>query len=422
VSTCSAAEPLPFRGWRVVVGAFLVMMSGYGAIYSYAAFVDDLSASLDISRAAASLIFALAGGSAFLVSAPAGWLADRWGPRLLAATGMLVVGLGLALAGLAENLLQACLSYGLLVGIGVGLAYVPAVAAVQRWFVVRRGLASGLAAAGIGVGTTLVPPVTDALSALGDWRAGLFALGGLVAAFGLAGALLLEASPESLGQRPDGETGGSATGPRLPVEGPPLSEICRSRRFLLLYVAVLLVSLPVALPFAHLPRFAQDVGMSRHDAVALLGFIGLGSIAGRVLIGAAADIVGRAATFLSCCAGLSLATLLWPMATPPALAAFALGFGAFYGGFVALLPAFTVDLFGRRSAAAVIGLLYTSRGISLLVAPPAVAVAGGGAWPLAAVAILGLLGAAVLPNQRGAARSDSKSRGAENQKAAARWR
>ncbi|MDB5413928.1 MAG: putative transporter, MFS-type [Rubritepida sp.] len=395
-------RPAIFRGWRVVLGAFLVLMSGYGAIYSYAVFADDLAVSFGASRTSVSLVYALAGGGAFLVSAVAGPLADRIGPRLPAVAGMLLTGLGLALAGSAASFGEACLSYGLLVGVGVGLAYVPAVAAVQRWFVARRGLASGLAASGIGFGTAMVPALANTLAAPSDWRAALLALGLLVAVFGVTGALLLDASPEGLGLQPDGEDPGDAisAGATAVVEELTLATVWRSRRFGQLYLGVLLVSFPVSLPFAHLPRFAQDAGLSRTEALGLLELIGIGSILGRVLIGALADRTGREVTFLACCAGLSAATLAWSVAAPPGLAAFALVFGAFYGGFVVLLPAFVVDLFGRRSVAGIIGLLYTSRGLGLLVAPPAVALAaamsGDGAWPLAASAVLGLAGTALL--------------------------
>ena len=54
-------------------------------------------------------------------------------------------------------------AYGLGVGLGVGCAYVPAIGAVQRWFVRRRGFASGLAVSGIGVGTLVMPPLASLL-------------------------------------------------------------------------------------------------------------------------------------------------------------------------------------------------------------------------------------------------------------------
>ena len=79
---------------------------------------------------------------------------------------MLLTGLGLMAASAARSLPEVYAAYGLGVGLGVGCAYVPAIGAVQRWFVRRRGLASGLAVSGIGIGTLVMPPLASFLIAM----------------------------------------------------------------------------------------------------------------------------------------------------------------------------------------------------------------------------------------------------------------
>lgn len=386
VAPAPRPDTAPFHAWRVVAGAFLVTMVGYGAIYSYAAFAEEIGATFSAERASVAIVFALSGGSCFFVSALTGPLADRVGARVLAATGMLLVGLGFLVAAAASSLIEVYVGYGVLIGLGCGFAYVPAIAAVQRGFDIHRGLASGIAVSGIGIGTALVPPAADAFSALGDWRSAFIACGVLSALVGLAGAMLLPRVPQ---EAPVGD----------PRPMPPASVF--SRGFALVYVGTLLVSLPAALPHAMLVGTARDMGLDRHDAVALLGLIGLGTIIGRFLLAALADAVGRRAVFLICCGGMSAAMLLWAMAgNEPALQAFALGFGALQGGFVALLPAFVADSFGARSLGGVLGMLYTSRGIALLAAPPllafGIALLGGHAAPVLGIAVLGAAGTALL--------------------------
>jgi Major Facilitator Superfamily len=90
-----------------------------------------------------SLVFSLAGFLYFGLGVVSGPLADRFGSRRLAVAGMLLTGLGLAAASAARSLPEVYAAYGLGVGLGVGCAYVPAIGAVQRWFVRRRGFASG---------------------------------------------------------------------------------------------------------------------------------------------------------------------------------------------------------------------------------------------------------------------------------------
>ena len=73
-------------------------------------------------------------------------------------------------ASFARSLTEVYVAYGLGVGLGVGCSYVPVLGAVQRWFVKRRGFASGLAVSEIGVGTLMVPPLAAFLIADLGWR------------------------------------------------------------------------------------------------------------------------------------------------------------------------------------------------------------------------------------------------------------
>jgi MFS family permease len=396
-----AAPPLLFRGWLVVAGAFLVMMVGYGAAYSYAAFADALAKEFDATTTSLDLVYGLCGFIAFVTSAVSGPLADRVGPRPLAAAGMALVAIGLLTAATARTLTEIFLCYGLLIGLGIGFAYVPSIAAVQRWFVAWRGLASGLAAAGIGVGTALVPPAAGLLGALGDWRTGFAWAGALAAVIGIGGALLLAASPERYGLRCDGAVDPPAGPIAPPPEGARLAAVLRRRTFWRHYLGTLLVSVPVSLPFAHLARSAESTGVARADALYLLSLIGVGSIAGRFALGALADEIGRRTTFLSCCVAVVGLTGFWAFADSHVVfVVFAVGFGAAYGGFVALLPAVTTDRFGRCSAGGVIGVLYTGRGLALLLAAPllAVLVAGSGGYglPLGLMTLAGAAGVVLL--------------------------
>jgi MFS family permease len=386
------AEAPAFLGWQVVAGAFLVTMVGYGAIYSYGAFAEEIAAEFGSTRSAVTLTYVLSGSSCFFVSAISGPLADRVGARAMAACGMMLVGLGLLVAATARSLVEVHAGYGLLIGIGCGFAYVPALAAVQRWFAAHRGLASGLAVSGVGIGTALVPPAAEALSAFGDWRVAFAACGGLAAAVGLCGAMLLHPAPGE--PRAPREQGVAGFGPEL-----------RSRAFAMAWGGTLLVSVPMTLPYAMLVATARDLGLARGDAVALLGLVGLGSIAGRFLLAAVADAVGRHATLTFCCGGVAASMVLWALARElVALQAFALAFGALQGGVVALLPPVIADRFGSGALGGVLGMLYTSRGVALLVAPPAfafgIAALPGSALPLLAGAAAGAAGTLLLAGLR----------------------
>ncbi|MCA8067117.1 MFS transporter [Burkholderia sp. AU38729] len=381
-----------FYGWYVVAAAFAVTFVGFGSAYTFSAFVESLQQDFAASRGQISLVFSLAGFLYFGFGIVSGPLADRFGSRRLAVAGMLLTGIGLAAAGAAHTLVQVYVAYGLGVGLGVGCAYVPAVGAVQRWFVRRRGFASGLAVAGIGVGTLVMPPLASALIAHVGWRGAYFTLAVIAVVIGAGMALLIENDPRGRGLLPDGEAahesvegggakatardaGASVSGAasrRKPAAGATVREAVTSRSFASLYAACLICSFGVFVPFVHLVPYALDHGVSSSTAVLLLGAIGVGSTAGRFFLGGLADRFGRRTSLLAMFAGMAVALVAWAGAgTVAMLAAFALGFGVFYGGWVAVLPAVVMDYFGGRNVSGIIGVLYTSVAFGALIGPTA---------------------------------------------------
>jgi MFS family permease len=360
-----------FYGWFVVAAAFAVTFVGFGSAYTFSAFVEPLQRDFGASRGSVSLVFSLAGFLYFGLGIISGPLADRFGSRRLAVTGMILTGLGLAAASAARSLTEVYAAYGLGVGLGVGCAYVPAIGAVQRWFVRRRGFASGLAVSGIGVGTLVMPPLATWLIAMIGWRDAYFVLGILAAIIGGGLSLLIENSPGDRKLGPDGDP------PQLQVqsskaEGASVSEAIRSRRFISLYAGCLICSFGVFVPFVHLVPYARDHGVAPASAVLLLAVIGIGSTAGRFFLGGLADRIGRQRSLLLMFAGMALTLASWAISVQfwP-LATFAFVFGVFYGGWVAVLPAVVMDYFGGRNVSGLIGILYTSVAFGTLVGPSA---------------------------------------------------
>ena len=366
------SPPVPsgvFYGWFVVAGTFAVTFVGFGAAYSFSAFLVSLQHDFDASRGSVSLVFSLAGCLYFALGIVSGPLADRWGVRWFAVMGMVVTAAGLALASVAQSLTQVYVAYGLGVGLGVGCSYVPAVGAVQRWFFRRRGFASGLAVSGIGVGTLIVPPFAAYLIAAFGWRAAYLTLGVFALVVGAGLAFLIDDDPRRRGLGPDGDAV-PANMPLPPAAGAEVGKAVRSPRFIGLYAACFVCAFGLFVPFVHLVPYALDHGIAQNSAVLLLGAIGVGSTAGRFLLGGLADRLGRPLSFLMMFLGIGLSFVIWAVSTTfMPLAVFALVYGVFYGGFVALAPAVVIDYFGGRNAGSLIGILYTSVAFGTLVGP-----------------------------------------------------
>lgn len=366
-----------------MAGCFLVLFAGFGASYSFGPLFDAFARAFGASRAEVSSLFAFAGLLYFVVGLPAGLAADRWGTRAVVLPGALLLAAGLWGASRAQTLIQLTWLYALALGFGIGLVYAPAVAAVQPWFLRRRGMASGLAVAGIGMGTLLVPPAVAWIEQAVGWREALawMALG--LGAPALLGALLLDNRPSRHGLGPDSELVARTalgTAPDMaapaPLDGMSLAEAVRGAGFRWLWLTIFLFTLTAFLPFAHLVPSATDAGIAPTRAASLIALIGAGSLAGRFSVGGFADRVGRQRSLAAAYAVLGLASLVWWLDRSfVALAVFAVVHGAAYGVSVALFPSIAMDWFGARNLSGLIGLLYTSAGIGSVVGP-----LGAGWW------------------------------------------
>ena len=372
-------------GWVVVWATFVCLALIFGVSYSFAAFFASFAGEFAAQRADVSWIFGLSGLVYFVLGTLGGILADRWGPARVCAAGMVLIALGLLLTSWAPSLWAVYLSYGLLVGLGIAFVYTPSIASVQPWFTVRRGLAGGIASAGVGAGTLLVPVLVALAIAQMPWREAmrLLALGVLL--LGLLAAGLLRRAPAA------GRAGVAAS-----AAGLSLRETLRTPTFRWFYLATVLASPVMFIPFAHLSASARDLGLGEAVAVTLVGLIGVGSLVGRFSIGWLADRLGRAQTLVLMQLSMGLSYLLWAAAGGHTLLVlFALWFGLSYGSIVSLLPAICMDYFGGRAVASVVGALYSGAAVGNLLGPVLAGAAfdrqGHYGWVMASCIALGAL-------------------------------
>jgi len=206
------AQPVPQEppyAWVVVWACFGSLAVIFGVSYSFAAFFASFAAEFAAQRADVALVFGLCGLIYFVLGVGGGMLADRFGPRAVCMSGMACIAAGLLGTSLAQAMGTVYLCYGVCIGIGIALVYTPAIACVQPWFTLRRGLAAGIASAGIGAGTLVVPLLASGAIAWLQWRDALRLLALAVLVLGLACAALLRRAPAAGGadnQAPPGLT------------------------------------------------------------------------------------------------------------------------------------------------------------------------------------------------------------------------
>ncbi|MCK0198465.1 MFS transporter [Ancylobacter sp. 6x-1] len=357
--TSSPAAAVDSRaGWPVVAGTHVVTGVTFGSSYAFSALFPGLAAEFGASRGATALVFSLSAFVFYSLGAVAGPLGDRLPTRVLVLSGLVAMVLGYVGAANAHSLAAVYLFYAAGAGLGIGLSYVPALGAVQSWFARRRAQASGIALAGLGVGTLVLPMLTARLMPELGWRGGLMMLAGAVALFGVPAATLLHRRTHL----PDPNT------PALAAPG--ARDLWRDARFRRFYLSLVLASFCSFIAYVHIVPASQDLGLPLETGTLLVGLIGAGSVAGRFVLTGLGDRLGALRLLVLLTFAVAACFLIWAMATSfAALAVFAVLFGVSYGGCVGLYPVVASEVFGARHIGAVLGHLYTAVGISALVGP-----------------------------------------------------
>lgn len=255
----------------------------------------------------------------------------------------------------------------------MGLIYVPALVAVQRWFIRLRSRASGLASAGTGVGTFVAPLFAGWLLEQQNWQIAMqwFALAILL--LGLPAALSMVGQPSQLGLSCDGDPHPAKAAAQ--AQGMELSQALRSSSFWWLFLAILLASVSLFAALVHIAPMAQGLDIDAASSQWLIALIGAGNVLGRPLLGGLGDRLGALRLLMGLSIFLALLHLLWWQAHGwAALAAFSLLFGAAHGGCIALFPVLAAQWFGTLRLGAILGILYISVGLA------AVAGASASGW------------------------------------------
>jgi len=375
------------RAWLVVGAAFIGGFVVFGVMYSFGAFFMAMVREFDASRTATSGFFSATGCAFYILGAAAGHVADRFGPRIVVATGSIVMSGSLVLTAFIEHIWVGYLTYGVGMGLGAACAYVPTLSVVGGWFTRRQAMALGISATGTGCGMLVVPPLSAALIDSYGWRQADIVLGIGCAILLVLCAMVVQPPPVRAS-----ETASHA--PR---------HVVRSGRFIRLYLSWVLATTGLFVPFVFLPAFAQAHGASDIAASALLSLLGGASILGRLGIGALIDTMGTLRLFKVAVLVMGISYGLW-LASPgyAGLAVFAALLGLGYGVRIALLPSVLIEFFGLRNQGAILGMFFTASGIATLlgalVAGVIVDHTDSYRWGIAFALAMGLAGfVAILP-------------------------
>ena len=197
-----------YYGWRIVaLGGVINAVAGGVYLYGFGIFFLPISRDLGLTRAETSLVFSLSRAEGAIEGPIAGWLVDRFGPKPVLIVGAILTGLGYIVLSQANSFLSFLLIYLVFISLSFNAGFAHStLAAVNNWFVRRRGFAMSVVASAFSVGGAVVSPILAVVVATYGWRTGAVVSGLLLIVLVVPAAMGLRRSPESMGLLPDGDT------------------------------------------------------------------------------------------------------------------------------------------------------------------------------------------------------------------------
>lgn len=378
--------------WRQLVLGIICMVTIANLQYGWTLFINPIDQKHHWGRAAIQVAFTIYIVTESWVVPFAGYLIDRFGPRIMVCGSGALIATAWVINSVADSLTLLYIA-AVIAGLGAGPIFGATVGNALKWFPDRRGLAAGLTAAGFGAGSALtVVPIANVIQSSGYEAAFLwFGLGQGVVVMVIA--LLLRAPRQAE----------VAVLVLLPVQQAKRdyapSDVLSSPAFWLMYAMFVMVGTSGLMATAQLAPVARDFAID-NVPVSILGLtmpalsfaLSFGLVLNglsRPFFGWVSDQIGREHTmfiafFLE---GIGIYALLL-FANSPILFVLLSGLVYFaWGEIFALFPATCTDIYGRKFATANYGMLYTAKGVAALLVPFAnVLTMATGSWTAVFVA------------------------------------
>jgi MFS family permease len=368
-----------FYGWWIVAAGFLISVYvGSITFYGFTAFFEPLVKEFGWSYTQVSFASSLRGVEMSFLAPVIGFLADRFGARLIVFWGLVTVAVGLLLLSLTNTLWTFYAAFILIGFGGGGCTTLVLTGVVANWFQRDIGKAVAVLASGYGASGAMVPLIVALIDTTG-WRTALVILGIGTFLIGLPLARLIRNRPEDCGLCPDGRP---LPAPGSVKEGPPegaaaeepgetpFREALRDRVFLFLCLTELIRFMCLSAVVTHIMPYLSQLHVPRATAGLIAGSVTVLSILGRFGFGWLADVYDRQRLLSIGYSLMALGVLTLCFAGAlPMLLLFLLLFSIGFGGAMVLRAAIVRGRYGRGAFGRLFGIVLGCAAVGGVIGP-----------------------------------------------------
>lgn len=364
------AKPVFFHGYVVVIAAFCIVVVSYGAQSAYGVFFQPVLTDFGWSRSTISGAFSLSMIFSGLSAVVMGKLTDSFGPRLIITICGLLIGLGYLLMSHVSTAWHVYLFYGVIIGSGMGGIFVTLLSTIAGWFDKKRSMMTGIVLTGTGTGTLAMPALANRLIYSFGWHTSYIVFGTILLVVIISAGQFIKHNPDKTKKLPSTKRHEIEQEFKSTYFGFSIRQAVYTRQFWQVFAMCICSAFIMFAVIVHIVAHAIDLGASAISAANILVAVGIADIAGRVVMGIAADRIGNKYAFIIGFALISLALFGLGVAKEVwMLYLFAIIYGFAYSDMGTSISPLLARLFGLRSHGLIYGLVSVGTSIGSSIGP-----------------------------------------------------
>ncbi|ODP26988.1 putative MFS-type transporter [Paenibacillus nuruki] len=368
----------PVNRWLIALGTIIVQM-GLGTIYTWSLFNQPLVDKFGWGLSSVAITFSITSFALAFSTLFAGKLQEKWGIRRLIGIAGIVLGVGLMLSSQVSSLPLLYMLAGVIVGFADGTAYITSLSNLIKWFPERKGLISGISVGAYGTGSLIFKYINGAFIGSVGVSATFLYWGIIVLLMIVIGSRFIREANVSGAPVPQAKAAQQRVGDSQPSSIKPtatvvvhdytVKEMLKTKQVYLLFI----MFFTACMSGLYLIGIVKDIGvqlagLDLATAANAVAMIAIFNTAGRIILGALSDKVGRmkviCGTFIVTAAAVAVLSFI-PLTYSIFFAAVA-AIAFCFGGNITVFPAIVSDFFGLKNHSKNYGIVYQGFGIGAL--------------------------------------------------------
>ncbi len=352
------------KRWIILLAGCFINLC-LGSIYAWSVFSSAMAEYFNttlggnVTPGDLAIVYTIANSVGPITMISGGWFNDKFGPKKVILVGGIMWGLGMFLSGFATSVGFLIVTYGIIGGLGLGMAYGSIISTCVKFFPDKRGLIGGITTAVYGASSVILPPIVTIIVSKTNASFAFKIIGIVFIVLIAVSCMFLEPCPD--GYVPAGYSVKGATATSEPVNK-SWKEMLKTPVFYVMLILLTCGAFSGMMIISQASSVAQNmIGMSVSSASIAVSLLALFNAFGRILAGYISDLLGRINTLLiACMLGMIGGCILYNCGTD-IIVPFYLGLaivGISFGSFMGVYPGFTADQFGPKNNSVNYGIMF----------------------------------------------------------------